>query len=337
MRPAPSKSVGFDGHPTAESQARPDPHRRPRVVVVGAASRDIAPDDPRGWRLGGGAPYGALTLARLGVPTACLLGVDPAAAGAEELALLRAAGLALLPVLLDQGPVFVNEQTPAGRRQRWVSGSDPLAVSGLPTDWQAAEAFLFAPVADELGSDWAEVPPVGATVAFGWQGLLRTLERGGSVRRRPPRAHPLLTRADLVGLSAEDLEPDVALDDLAVLLRPGATLVLTRGTRGGLAFGVGLGGRPVGLVRYPATPATTVDPTGAGDVFLAAVLAARVRPRLVAGLGVRGDLRLAAAAGALAVEARGIESVPRLAAVVERLARERARRAGQLGPGSLET
>ena len=36
---------------------------RVEVVHVGSACRDIAPDDPRGWRLGGGVTYAALTTA----------------------------------------------------------------------------------------------------------------------------------------------------------------------------------------------------------------------------------------------------------------------------------
>src|SRR5439155_22807898 len=58
--------------PAGESTADPAPD----VVVVGAAARDIAPDDPRGWRLGGGVSYSALTTARLGLRTAALVGVD---------------------------------------------------------------------------------------------------------------------------------------------------------------------------------------------------------------------------------------------------------------------
>src|SRR5262249_30017960 len=33
----------------------------PTVVVVGSAARDLVDDDPRGWRLGGGVSYSALT------------------------------------------------------------------------------------------------------------------------------------------------------------------------------------------------------------------------------------------------------------------------------------
>ena len=57
----------------------------PEVVVVGAASRDVVDDDPRGWRLGGGVSYSALAVARLGLPTRALIGVDREASSASEL------------------------------------------------------------------------------------------------------------------------------------------------------------------------------------------------------------------------------------------------------------
>src|SRR4051794_36337976 len=87
----------------------------PRIVVVGAAARDEAPNDPRGWRLGGGVSYSALTTARLGIPTAAIVGVDAQAARAGELDLLRLAGVDVRLVPLEHGPVFVNIERPQGR------------------------------------------------------------------------------------------------------------------------------------------------------------------------------------------------------------------------------
>ena len=49
-------------------------------MVVGAASRDLTTDDPRGWRLGGSAAYCSLAAASLGLRVGCLLGVDAEAA-----------------------------------------------------------------------------------------------------------------------------------------------------------------------------------------------------------------------------------------------------------------
>ena len=55
---------------------RPMSEPRIDVVHVGSASRDLTDEDPRGWRLGGGVSYCALTTARLGLRTAAIVGVD---------------------------------------------------------------------------------------------------------------------------------------------------------------------------------------------------------------------------------------------------------------------
>ena len=73
------------------------------VVHIGSACRDLTDDDPRGWRLGGGATYAALTTARLGLRTGALVGVDASAAPAAELDMLRAAGVVLELVPLTRG------------------------------------------------------------------------------------------------------------------------------------------------------------------------------------------------------------------------------------------
>ena len=118
-----------------EESAAPAP---PVVIVVGAASRDIADDDPRGWRLGGGVSYSALTTARLGLPTGAVVGVDEEASTASELDLLREAGVDVHLVPLEHGPIFVNIERPEGRLQLCRSHSDPLPVDAVPTEWRAA-------------------------------------------------------------------------------------------------------------------------------------------------------------------------------------------------------
>lgn len=290
------------------------------VVVVGCAARDIVRDDPRGWRLGGGVTYGGLTLARLGLPTKVLVGVDSLAAEAHELGALRDAGADVRLVRLVRTPVFENIETPDGRIQTCLEPGDPLPVEALPPDWRAAGAWMMGPVADELPDAWAAVPGPDALVAFGWQGILRHLPRGGRVRKRPPAASPLLRRSDIVGVSRHDVDPGTPLERLWHLLAPGATLLVTEGDLGGWEVRLS-GGEPVGRRQYPAIRASAeVDPTGAGDVFLAAYLAAQVHHPL-AGSGRHGsDLRLAAAAASLNVEGPGLSGVPVLAAVTRRVA-----------------
>jgi sugar/nucleoside kinase (ribokinase family) len=300
----------------------------PSVVVVGSASRDLTSDDPRGWRLGGGVTYGALALARLGIRTAALVGLDRDAIDAPELDLLRSAGVDVVPVLLAHAPVFVNAETPAGRVQTAVDVSEPLPVTTLPAAWRASLGWLFAPVAGELPEEWAGVPAADATVALGWQGLLRTLVAGRRVEPRAPWPSALLARADLIGVSLHDLPPAWPLQQLDLLCRPGAELVLTAGHRGGALFRVPVTARE--LIRYPSVrAAAVVDATGAGDVTLTALLAARVvHPASAAAsewtASRRRHLLVAAAAASLTVQQHGVNGVPDLAAIRDLLAARNA-------------
>ncbi len=306
--------------------ASPPPATRgdaPEVVVVGAAARDVAEDDPRGWRLGGGVTYGALTVAGLGLRTVALVGVDAQAATAAELDLLRQRGVDVRLVPLERGPVFDNRETPAGRVQTCVQPSDHLPVGSVAPEVRAARAWLFAPVADELPESWADVPNPDDVVGLGWQGLLRELVAGELTHRRAPRPNRLVGRADIVGVSHLDVEPGTPLEAMLAVCRPGATLVLTDGADGGLVLTVPQRGARPHIRRYPAIPPDrVVDPVGAGDTFLSALLAARAFPGRLAGPpGHDGDLRLAAAAGSLVVEGPGLLGVPVLAQVVRRVAR----------------
>ena len=316
------------------------------VVHVGSACRDIAPEDPRGWRIGGGVMYAALTTARLGLRTAAVVGVDAEAAGAAELDMLRDAGVDILRVPLPEGPIYHNLETPTGRVQTCVLPGVPLPIPTLPAAWLAAPGWSVVPVAGEIDDTWAEVVPEGAHVAVAWQGLLRDLRAGERVRHRPPTPSPILERADLIGVSRHDVAPDIPLRALWSLLRPGADLLITQGDQGGLLLRLGTDG-PDAILRYrsPASDAET-DPTGAGDTYLAALHASGLRAAGATGAagptGARGvsgatavagperrdairdslDLRFAAAAGSLVVEDWGLAGVPGLAAVEARLDRD---------------
>ena len=216
--------------------------------------------------------------------------------------------------------MFENVETPEGRIQIAGSPSDPLLVGALPAAWHHARAWLFGPVADELPGEWADVPSADAIVGLGWQGLLRILVAGERVRHRAPTSSALVSRADIIGVSRDDLGPDAVVADLRHLMRPGATFVLTEGRLGGLAVSTGSDGADR-MHHYPAiAPDSIVDPTGAGDVFLAALLAARAEPRLVGGrLDRHLDLKLGAAVASLVLERPGLLGVPDRPAVRARM------------------
>lgn len=294
----------------AEDRSSPD------VVVVGAAARDIAPGDPRGWRLGGGVTFGALAMARLGIRTGVVIGLDPLARDAHELKLLEDAGAQVIRVPLDKGPVFNNEERPTGRVQTCLSVSDPVPTDALPPAWRAAPAWLLAPVAAEVPDAWADVPRPDACVAFGWQGILRHLFAGERVWPIDPGPSPLLLRADLVGVSRHDLPHGLQMAEVARWLGSPCELLITAGPQGGLLLRY-LHGRVASGRRYHGLPAREeVDATGAGDTMLAGLLAGRMAGRAST---VRGHaLRIGALASSLLVEQPGLDAVPTLAAVRER-------------------
>lgn len=299
----------------------PEARALPGIVVLGSASRDLVDDDPRGWRLGGGATYSALATARLGWPTAALIGVDAEASVAHELDLLREAGVDLHLARLERAPVFVNIERPTGRVQECIEPGLPLPLDALPAAWASAEAWMLAPVAREVDDRWAAVLPDSAFVTVGWQGLLRDLSAGRRVARRAPESSALVGRADLVGVSEGDLPDGFDLDEVAAMLRAGARLLVTRGGAGGHLVAVADHGESHKVAAYEATPADRhVDPTGAGDTFLAALM--------VSALEGAFDLAFAAAAGSLVVEGHGLSAVPTRAAVRARLG------GGARSPGS---
>jgi sugar/nucleoside kinase (ribokinase family) len=305
---------------------RPGHAAAPHVLVAGAASRDVTPADPRGWRLGGAVTYASLTLARLGLRVGAFVGVDAASAGARELAAAERAGAVVIRVPLASGPVFEITESPSGRVLRCVATSSELSVLNVPRAWLAHGTPVFlGPVAGELGPEWAAIGGPGTELALGWQGLLRRRQSNTPAERTAPARHALLDVATLVALSTEDAAAGAATESLAGFLPAGATLVRTDGERGGEVFDVPLAsggsapgdaGGPPGAWHYTAVPSDRViDPTGAGDVFLAAMLAARIDPTL------GPDVLVGAAAASLAVEAPGVEGVPTRAAVLERMRR----------------
>lgn len=290
---------------------------RPTVVIVGAATRDVSATDPRGWKLGGGVTFSAMAAARLGVRVQALIGVDDIAATAAELGSLRDAGVDLNLVPLANGPIFDNRRTPTGRQQFALGASDLMPPDALPESWRAPDAALFAAVAGELGNEWSTAFAPSTFVTLAAQGLVRHLRPGEEVTRLPFEHGPLVDRADAIALSREDVA--AGAPQIRDLLRPGQQLLVTHGKRGSVALvrtDEGLRGR----FTAPLPLRKAVDPTGAGDTFIASWLAMR----LLVGDGWRA-LTVASAMSSLAVERTSLDEWPTSAEVCEVLVRLRDR------------
>jgi sugar/nucleoside kinase (ribokinase family) len=293
----------------------------PQVVVVGAACRDLVDDDERGWRLGGGASYSALALARLGLRVGALVVADDLAASSAELDMVRDAGVEVHVVPGSRGPIFINIETPTGRVQHTPQVSDPVDPAALPAAWRDARAWMLAPVAAEVRDEWAAVVPADALVGLGWQGLLRVLRDGAPVKHLQPRPSPVVRRADVVGVGSDDVDEATTAADLAAFMKPGATMLFTDGIHGGTAYAIGATPDQLTARHWHSIPTERyVDPVGAGDTFLAGVFAAWVQPGIASSwTGPDPDLRLGAACGSLILEGPGLYGVPHLEDAIRRM------------------
>ena len=111
---------------------------------------------------------------------------------------------------------------------------------------------------------------------------------------------PLIDQADILKLSAEELPILTADGDARSLWRNSLrALIVTDGGRGARLI------TPSGDWRAPGFRVSTVDTTGAGDAFVAALLARLAEQPNALAAAPEETLRYACAAGALATTARG--------------------------------
>ena len=264
-----------------------DPPRGP-VAVIGdctldvtiAPSRPLRPagDVPAAIRLGPGgqAANTAVRLARRGVPVRLVAAVAADATGrllAEalssegvELARLPAARSAVVVALLDAA----GERTMLSDRQTLDAATAGEALAGVRWVHCSGYALLDDAAADALADALATLPPdVRVSVAGG--SLPREPALAGRFRRRLARAGVdlvVLSHDEAVALGADPANTDPArtaesLADLA------AVVVVTAGLRGSAAA---VGGRVL-VEPATATAAPTLDATGAGDGYAAALVA----------------------------------------------------------------
>jgi sugar/nucleoside kinase (ribokinase family) len=264
---------------------------RASVVVCGHVTLDVMGEA----RVPGGpAWYAARALAGLGARPRLLTAAGPdfpreALAGIE---------VEVLPSPVTT--VFVNAYGAGGARaQRVLSAAPPLDATRLPAAWRGPDVLHLAPVLGETDVRALADATRARLVGLGVQGLVRSLAPGGEVSPRPWDLDPAaLAAVDAAVLGEDDVrgQPDL-VGRLAAAV---PLVVFTHGARG---CEVIVRGR---TRRVGIHPAREVDPTGAGDVFTAALLLALAR----------GDdpveaARLGAAAASIVVEGRGGEALPR--------------------------
>ncbi|MFI5272643.1 MAG: PfkB family carbohydrate kinase [Ktedonobacterales bacterium] len=292
----------------------------PDLLLIGHVTRDLLPDG--GWRLGGTATYAAATARRLGLRPAIVTS-GPADIVAALQATLPDVPTAVVPS--DTATTFENRYMGGVRRQFLRARAAPLGLADVPLAWRRAPVALLAPLADEVAPALAAAFP-GALVAATPQGWLRRWDARGQVYSTTlPDPSALLPYLGALILSREDLAPsptasmtpadvqnvasttgaaDAATDALlAGWARLVPLLVVTLGAAGALLYRAGAAAQQA----FPGYPAREVDPTGAGDVFAAALLVA-----LHAGRPPDLAVDFANRVAALSVEREGVAGIPTL-------------------------
>lgn len=270
----------------------------PRALVVGNVTLDRT---PAGEVPGGSAYYAARALAALGAHVRVLTAAGPdfpagALAGVEALVLPSPATT-----------LFENLYADDGRRaQRVHAVAGPLDPGALPRDWHEPELLLLAPVLGELDPAAFTAAVRARATALCVQGLVRArLADGAVAARRLEAAHGALGGVSLAVVGEDEVAGQPGLVTALAALVP--LVVFTRGARG-CELVSAAGTRHVGVY-----PTQEVDPTGAGDVFAAAMLLA-----LAQGEDPVSAARLGAAAASIVVEGRGGETLGRVGEAWER-------------------
>jgi sugar/nucleoside kinase (ribokinase family) len=196
---------------------------------------------------------------------------------------------------------FENLYLPNGRRQYLRGRAPVLGLDAVPEAWRACSIVHLAPVAQEVDAALSGAFP-GALLGATPQGWLRAWDDAGLVRPAEWRERDhVLSHLRALVLSQDDIAQEAVAADAAIaeLARGVPVMVVTRGAAGADLLERG------GCVRVPALPTREVDPTGAGDVFAAALFVA-----LAEGEESAAAVRFANAAASFVVEQPGVAGMP---------------------------
>ncbi len=280
--------MGLD---TRSDEARLGGERQPprplRAVVVGTLTRDRNEVGGRVFhRIGGAVWHAGTVLADLGVRTVVVTRI--AAEDEDLVAALRAAGVEVRWQPSARTTTFVNRYPAENwdlRTQLVPAVADPIQASALAQALEGADLAFLGPLhPDDLAEDI--VTAFGgrrpSVVAIDVQGYTRTIRDSVVAPGLDRRLADMSAACDVIKAGRDEASlitgapgAERATEALAAA-HAGREIVVTCGAGG--AF-VAYAGR---LHYEPAVPAEIVDPTGAGDIFLAAYVAKRLEGRGVA-------------------------------------------------------
>lgn len=246
-----------------------------KVVVSGPLCKDRNVISGKKYEKPGGVTYyTGIALARLGVETVVLgsCGEDiPPWPGNEPASLVRIPAAGTIE--------FVNEYARGEanlRSQRAVPAGNVVTPEQIDSDYlREANFIVVGPLLhDNISPELLEYLAEFAPLVLAAQGSVRYVEDGRIMWGRPERALRLMPFCEYVAMDEHELRFISGCEKLdngaAGLMDSGAAnLLITRGSEGSVLF---LEGERYDISAFPPMP--LVDPTGAGDSYLAGFIKA---------------------------------------------------------------
>ena len=262
----------------------------PDYLLIGHMTADLT---PQGRLPGGTVSYATRTAAAFGLRVALL---TSAAAGDPLLESLTPYG-EFVSIPAPETTTYENIYLPTGRVQYVRGVAAPIGAPDIPTHFLGAPLVHLAPIADEVDPDIAHQFR-DSTVLLTLQGWLRRWDADGRVHFKRWFNPDVLKSIDIVVFSEEDIVESPQLEqEFAGSVK---YLFVTRAEKGGTYY---CGGE---AINYSTPQVELVNPTGAGDVFAASLLASLP----VFDNDMRKAIRVAARLGATAVTRHLLEGAP---------------------------
>lgn len=259
-------------------------------LLIGHLTADLTAE---GRFLGGTVSYAARTAHAFGLR----VGILTSAAVDEPLLAELAPYAEVRSIPAAVTSTFENIYSDTGRTQYVRGVAERLTAAHVPDDWREAPLVHLAPLTDEVDPQIAHLFP-DAQVLLTLQGWLRRWDADGRVRFKRWFDRDVLKSIDIVVYSIDDIAEAPEMEaDFAAAVRD---LIVTKAERGGTYFHRG---EPV---DYETLQVDVVNPTGAGDIFAAAVLAGQH----ILGGDMLDAIQVAARLGAISVTRWALDGTP---------------------------
>jgi sugar/nucleoside kinase (ribokinase family) len=263
----------------------------PDYLLIGHITADLT---PTGRVPGGTVSYALRTAWAFGLRVGVLTST---ARGEPLLAELQPYAGEIVSLPADETTTYENLYSAAGRVQYVRGVAAPITRADIPAEFMGAPLVHFAPIAGEIDPQIAH-DFKDATTLLTLQGWLRAWDATGRVRFKRWFDPDVLKSIDIVVFSEEDIVESPQMEaEFAGAVRH---LFVTRAEKGGTYYRDGV------PMNYDTPQVELVNPTGAGDVFAASLLAAL--PTF--NHDMARAIRVAARLGAIAVTRMTLDGTP---------------------------